>query len=465
MRWRFMAMVLVITALVLIVQTVPLAQYLRTVETDRLITGLERDAFVLAGRAEEALESLAEEDLASVAQASQDYRDAGGGRVVITDATGTAVVTSDDDESAVGGDYSTRPEVAQALEGTIAAGSRFSQTLGEDLVFVAVPVISGEDIVGAVRLTYPASVVDEEVAERLSVIGIVALLTLAMAGIAGVVFSGTVTRPLRVLTAATERLAAGDLAARAETSRGAPELVQLSSTFNRMADRLAALIDEQRAFAADASHQLRTPLTALRLKLERARELIEANPAGAADRLAAAERETDRLVTIVEGLLALGRAGTPTARPVPVDLAAAAHDRVAQWEPLASESGVRLEAEGADRAAALAIPTAVEQIIDNLVDNALAVSPEGSTLRVVVTAGERPALSVIDEGPGMSDDDLARAFDRFWRGSSTTPGTGLGLAIVAELARASGAEVMLRRGDPRGLIATVTFLPAPADRP
>lgn len=463
MRWRFMGMVMVITALVLIVQTVPLAQYLRTVETDRLITGLERDAFVLAGRSEEALEPVNSAELASVADAAQAYRDAGGGRVVITDANGTAVVTSDDDESAVGGDYSTRPEIADALSGTIAAGSRYSQTLSEQLVYVAVPIISGENIVGTVRLTYPAAVVDEEVAERLNVIGIVALLTLVMAGIAGLVFSGTVTRRLRVLTAATERLAAGDLAARAETGRGAPELMQLSSTFNRMAVRLSSLIDEQRAFAADASHQLRTPLTALRLKLERARELIDVDPDGAADRLAAAERETDRLVTIVEGLLALGRAGAPTVRPVPVDLAAAARDRVAQWEPLASESEVGLHVDGAERSRVLAIPTAVEQIIDNLLDNALAVSPEGSTLRVRVTSGEHPTLSIIDEGSGMSDDELGRAFDRFWRGSSTTPGTGLGLAIVAELARASGADVTLRRGEPRGLVATVTFLPAPPE--
>ncbi len=463
MRWRFMGMVMVITALVLIVQTVPLAQYLRTVETDRLITGLERDAFVLAGRAEEALESLDAADVAGIAEAAQLYRGSGGGRVVITDAAGTAVVTSDDDQSAVGGDYSTRPEIAQALAGTIATGSRYSTTLSQDLVYVAVPVISGEEIVGAVRLTYPAAVVDEEVAERLGVIGIVALLTLAMAGIAGVVFSGTVTRPLRVLTAASERLAAGDLAARAETGRGAPELMQLSSTFNRMADRLSALIDEQRAFAADASHQLRTPLTALRLKLERARDLVASDPDGAEERLAAAERETDRLVTIVEGLLALGRAGAPTVRPVPVDLAAAARARVEQWDPLAAESAVTLRVEGPDRVGVLAIPTAVEQIIDNLLDNALAVSPEGSVLRVVITGGERPLVSVIDAGPGMSDDELARAFDRFWRGSSTTPGSGLGLAIVAELARASGAEVTLRRGDPRGLVATVAFAPASID--
>lgn len=460
MRWRFMGMVMVITALVLIVQTVPLAQYLRTVEIDRLVTGLERDAFVLAGRAEEALESLDPDELAVVADAAQEYRAAGGGRVVIVAVDGTALVTSDDDQAAVGADYSTRPEIAEALSGTISSGSRFSATLQQQLVYVAVPVLSGESIKGAVRLTYPEAVVDEEVGERLRVIGLVALLTLVMAGIAGIVFSGTVTRRLTLLTATTERLAGGDLTARADPAAGAPELVRLARSFNRMADRLSGLIDEQRAFAADASHQLRTPLTALRLKLERARDLIDSDPAGAADRLAAAELEADRLVTIVEGLLALGRAGASVAPVVTVDLAVIARERVEQWEPLAAESGVSLTVDGPASLPVLAVPTGVDQMIDNLIDNALAVSAEGDTVAVIMARDEHPSVSVLDDGPGMTDDELGRAFDRFWRGSSTTPGTGLGLAIVFELARASGAEITLARRSPRGLIATITFDPA-----
>ncbi len=460
MRWRFMGMVMVITALVLIVQTVPLAQYLRTVELDRLVTGLERDAFILAGRAEEALESLDTVELQAVSAAALEYRAAGGGRVVIVDSTGIAQVTSDDDQSAVGGDYSSRPEIAQALGGTISSGSRYSATLSEQLVYVAVPVLSGEDIIGAVRLTYSEAVVDEEVGERLQVIGIVALLTLIMAGIAGIVFSGTVTRRLTVLTATTEQLAAGDLTARADPNAGAPELVRLARSFNRMADRLAGLNDEQRAFAADASHQLRTPLTALRLKLERARDLIESDPAGAADRLAAAEHEADRLVTIVEGLLALGRAGASVSPAITVDLAAIARERVEQWEPLAAENGIALTIDAPSAVTVLSVPTGVDQMLDNIIDNALAVSREGNRIRVIIAGGEHPTLTVVDEGPGMSDDELARAFDRFWRGGTTTPGTGLGLAIVAELARASGAKVSLARRDPHGIAATITFDPA-----
>jgi methyl-accepting chemotaxis protein len=280
MRWRFMGVVMLITGLVLLVQTVPLAQYLRAVEYDRLLTSLERDAFVLAGSSEEALEELDPTELTLAEAAAQRYREAGGGRVVIVDADGVAIVTSDDDEKSIGGDYFSRPEIAEALGGTIATGSRYSVTLSRQLVYVAVPVLSGQKILGAVRLTYPEATVDEAVGQRLSMISVVALLTLVMAGFAGLIFSGTITRRLKVLTATTERLAAGDLSARADSETGAPELVRLARSFNRMADRLAGLIDEQRAFAAHASHQLRTPLTALRLKLERAHDLSESDPAG-----------------------------------------------------------------------------------------------------------------------------------------------------------------------------------------
>jgi len=236
--------------------------------------------------------------------------------------------------------------------------------------------------------------------------------------------------------------------------------VSLARSFNRMADRLAGLIDEQRAFAADASHQLRTPLTALRLKLERARDLIESDPVGATERLAAAEREADRLVTIIEGLLALGRAGASVSPVVSVDLARIARERVEQWQPLAGEGGITLTIEAPTSVTVLAVATGIDQMLDNLIDNAFAVSVDGDSIWVIVTGGEHPSLTVLDEGPGMSDDELARAFDRFWRGHTTSPGTGLGLAIVAELARASGAAVSLARREPRGLAAVISFDPS-----
>ncbi len=507
-----MAALMGIALLVLLVQDIPLSGYLRQVETDRLVTSLERDAFVLAGRSEETLETTAPPDAsaaktaateaAALTAAARSYRDSGGARVVIVNSKGIAIVTSDDDQSRVGDSYLSRPEIAGALSGQITSGHRYSDTLQIELLYVTVPVVNGQKVIGAVRLTFPEQVVEDTVARQISVLGLVALTTVVLAGIVGFIFSATVTRRLKLLQHATERLADGDIDARADELAGAPEIRSLSVSFNRMATRLETLIEEQRRFAADASHQLRTPLTALRLRLEGARELLEETHAGdggvggggvgggaadggavgggaargsgsistgaAIERLSAAEAEADRLGSIIEGLLMLSRSESRAAPVVEFDVARVARERVEHWQPLAQELGVGIRYEGPDHARVTAIATAPEQIIDNYVDNALSVSAgtatdagtdEGTNDIVVrvAPAGAAWRVAVLDRGPGLSEEDCARAFDRFWRADSDALGNGLGLAIVAQLARASRATVRLERRPGGGLEASVTF--------
>jgi signal transduction histidine kinase len=456
-----MAALMGLTLLVLIVQDVPLSNYLRQVETDRLVSSLEKDAFVLAGRSEQALRSGLPADATTITQLARTYRDSGGARVVIVDAKGVAVVTNDDDQSSVGASYLSRPEIASALSGGIESGTRFSQTLNVDLLYVTVPVLDGTTVVGAVRLTYPQQVVTDAVTSQLGVLGIVALTTVLLAGIVGFVFSRTITRRLTLLERTTEILAQGDLRGRADEKAGAPEIRALSRSFNSMAERLEAMVARQRTFAADASHQLRTPLTALRLRLEGARQLLDTDPVAAQERLASAEEETDRLLTIIEGLLLLSRTEAQGAEQVVVDVAQIAKERVVQWAALASELGVGIRYEGPDAAPALAVSTAVEQVIDNYVDNALTVSPAGREIIVRVTTGSgHTVVAVLDEGPGLGDDERARAFDRFWRGNASGHGSGLGLAIVAQLVRASGGEVRLDARPGGGLMAIAVFVAA-----
>ncbi len=447
-----------LTLLVLLVQDIPLAFYLRQVENDRLVTSLERDAFVLGGRAEEVLEHSTPEGLAELTEFARDYQAAGGARVVIVDRDGVAIVTSDADDSRVGSSYLSRPEIAAALSGSIQSGTRYSETLQQELMYVAVPVFSGEDVPGAVRLTYPLSVVTDAVTARLQVLGTVALTSALLAGFAGFVFSNTVTRRLRLLESVTEVLAAGDLSARADDTSGAPEIRALSRSFNTMADRLSGMIDQQRAFAADASHQLRTPLTALRLRLESARELVDTDPTTAADRLAAAEIETDRLLTIIEGLLLLSRTDSASTPLVTVDVARVAQERVDHWHALAQELGVTLSYAGPVRAHIHALDHAVEQVVDNYVDNALTASPAGTDIVVgVETHGDLVTVSVADSGPGLTAEQCTLAFDRFWQADSDGGGSGLGLAIVKRLVELSGGTVSLEPRKPRGLIARATF--------
>lgn len=460
MRARLMLAIMGFTVLVLVVQNVPFAFYLTGVERERMVTTLERDAFVLAGRLEESLESGTAATNKVVTQAVDAYSAATGARVVVVDAGGTAVATSDTDQSRVGAAYGSRPEIASALAGRIATGERYSQTLGMSLLYVAVPVLAGDTIRGAVRFSYPAQQFSDSAARQVWGLVAVAGVTVLLAGLVAAVFATGITRRMRRLQATTEQLATGDLSARADDGAGVPEVRALARSFNTMAGRLSGLMDVQRSFASDASHQLRTPLTALRLRLDAARSLFDTDPDAAAERLAAADVELDRLGAVIDGLLTLSRAEADSVAVGVHDAAAIARERVAHWLPLAQEAGVDIRYEGPAAAPALAVETAVEQVLDNLIDNAMSVSPDGTTITVRVDAADPVVMHVLDEGPGLTEEECVHAFERFWRGSSDTGGSGLGLAIVARLARASGGSARLKPRAGGGLDASVS-LPAP----
>lgn len=460
MKIRFIAAIAVVTFLVLLVQDVPLAFYMHQNEQNKIVGTLQRDALVLAGRSQTALWSPTAANKKALSALAATYRKNGGARVVIVNGQGKAIVTSDDDQAKVGQNYSNRPEFQAALGGTIATGTRYSESLEESLLYVTVPVFNGDKVIGAVRLTYPEKTITDAVNAQIWVLGLVALTTLLLAGIAGSIFARGVTKRLNALEETTEALADGDMSARADTEHGAPEIRSLARSVNTMSARLDALIQQQKAFASDASHQLRTPLTALKLRLERASDLIASDPSAAAERLSAAESEADRLGQIIEGLLQLSRAEASSVPVATVDLGVIATDRVSHWQPLAYEHGVTISYSGPRSTLVSAVPTGVEQIIDNYIDNALSVSPAGSRILATVTTDRNgTCVSIMDEGPGMSSEDCIRAFDRFWRASSETPGSGLGLAIVAQLATASGATVELRPRLPHGLDARATFAP------
>lgn len=457
MRSRLLLVLAGVVALVLVVHDVPLARHLERVERDRLVTQLQRDAFILAGRAEESIEDgVASEDNALRLVVTRYSREEDV-RVVIVDATGEGVVASDAD--AIGEDFSNRPEIATVLDiGDPQVGERFSNTLGDDLFFVSVPILSGDAVIGAVRLTAPERTVSDRVAGQVRGIVAVALISMLIAVAVAWLLAASLTRPLTRLRLATEKLAAGDLTSRADESDGPGEIRALALSFNTMAERLSQLVDRQRGFAGTASHQLRTPLTALRLRLEQLGAHTADDPT-AHEALDLALIETDRLHRMIEGLLALTRAEDAAAGTVEIDLAAVARARVEHWRPLAEEQGVQIRSEVVGRVPVTAIEGAVEQIVDNLIDNALDVSAPGSEISVTLEVGDRLVeLHVVDEGPGMSEDDRRRAFDRFWRGPHAAPGgSGLGLAIVDQLIGASGGSASLDEAPSGGIDAVVRF--------
>jgi signal transduction histidine kinase len=252
-------------------------------------------------------------------------------------------------------------------------------------------------------------------------------------------------------------LGRGDLEVRAPEDRGPPELRALGRTFNVMADRLVELLDSQRAFVADASHQLRSPLTALRLRLENLESTASADVSA---ELSRAIDETDRLSRLVDGLLSLARSEGRRPEVGVIDVGTVVDDRVEMWAPLAAERHVELISDaGRDpsRWQARAVEGTLEQILDNFLSNALDATPTGGRVEVRVTREDNGVtIRVSDTGPGLDPAERRRAFDRFWRQeSSQKSGSGLGLAIVAQLARASGGSAWLDASEFGGVDAVV----------
>jgi signal transduction histidine kinase len=423
---------------VLVALEVPLGvQHQRTERRD-FAAKVEHDATTLASVAEDAVQNRSSSQLRHVAAFAYDYTRSTGTRVVIVDRRGVALVDTAPRGQAAES-FASRPEIAAALRGTVASGTRRSETLRTTLLYVAVPVASGGVVHGALRITIPTSAVDARILSYWLILAAVAAVVLAAAALVAVALARFVTRPLRGLERAAAAFGTGDFDARAPDRDGPPEVRSLARVFNENAAKLGQLVRAQGEFVADASHQLRTPLTALRLRLE-------------TGDVEGGLTEVERLAALVDELLALARAD---ARPaVIVDVAAVVHERVEHWRSLAEEREVVLEADTNGEARAHGARERIAQTLDNLLSNAFEVAPPGTTVTVSVRIdGPWVDLRVRDRGPGMTDEQRTRAFDRFWSGGER--GSGLGLAIARRLLDADGGTIELRNADGGGLEAHV----------
>jgi signal transduction histidine kinase len=447
---RLLASYLTLAAIVLLALEIPLAISFARNERRDLTTKVERDAVALASVSEDVLENRT--STAAIEKFAADYTEQTGGRAVIVRLNGDLVVDTNE-PNAEPRSFESRPEIREALAGRVATGTRHSNTLDADFLYVAVPVASGGAIHGAVRITYPTEEVDARVRRSWLILALIAVVVLGVVALVGWRFARATAEPLARLERAAGAAGAGDLTVRAPVE-GPPEVKSLATRFNGMVARLGELVGAQEAFVADASHQLRTPLAALRLRLENLEPNVD--QAGR-ESLEAAVAELDRLNRLVDGLLVLARSDAEGRGQEIIDLASLADERVELWSALADEQGVRVEARCTRPARVKSTPGRLEQVLDNLIENALAVSPEGGAITVNVSANPSGVgLHVMDQGPGMSPDERARAFDRFWRSErATTEGTGLGLAIVRRLVESDGGTVDLRDGPAGGLDVAV----------
>lgn len=454
MRRRIFIGFLTIISIALLIQTVPLIQYLYGVEKDRIIKILQRDAFVIGAKAEESLEKDTNPNFSFVSDLVLAYRKSGGARVVVTDAQGLVIAISDEEQVKVGESYLSRPEIGQALQGDIAVGERFSQTLGYDLLYVAVPVYQSNEIVGSVRLTYPTSDINAAVQNRVWLFVAVALIALAATALLAIILSRELTREMKILQSDVEIFANGNLEHRSSIKTGDTETKILAQTFNQLAEKISRLVAEQRNFASNASHQLRTPLTALLLRLEQAEDLAMKDPEAAQTQMDLAIVETERMANIVQGLLAMTRTESQSLELEPLSLLDLVDARVKMWEPLFEELGMKLRVSEVPQLEVLAVPGSAEQIFDNYMDNAINASKPADVIEVEFkSAGDVVEILISDQGSGLSADDRAKAFERFWRGDSERVSTGLGLSIVSTLCFANGTTARLDSNERGGITA------------
>ncbi len=349
------------------------------------------------------------------------------------------------------------------------------------------PVGRGGEVIGVAVTVAETGQLRTQILRQWSLLAAIAAVAMALFTLAAVALARWTLRPVQDLDAVAHDISAGSFDARVPEDEGPVELRRLAASFNTMADTVTGALTRQKAFVSHASHQMRTPLGALRLRLENLAEHVR--PQGEREhQLTVAE--TSRLAGILTGLLALARAEGSELDLVEVDLDEVVEGRLLAWESVAAAQGAQLRHLGGIQQPVLAVPEALEQAMDALIDNALKFGSAGGvvTLRTglcpvvstpptdrttaipagaVVDTTDTPVsptptvpmaeIHVVDDGPGLSADERGHARERFWRAPAhqNIPGSGLGLAIVDELITACGGEFTLLDAEPHGLDARI----------
>ncbi|HEY9414630.1 MAG TPA: HAMP domain-containing sensor histidine kinase [Pseudonocardia sp.] len=349
------------------------------------------------------------------------------------------------------------PEVA------VAAG-RLDRSLRTEDEMRVLAVPAGADSNLALVLAEPLRPVRHTLARLGFVLALVGMSGVVLAGVAGATVAGAGLRPVQRLTEATERVAStGDL--RPIPVTGDDELARLTHSFNIMLGAVAAAQEQQRRLVADAGHELRTPLTSLRTNVEL---MLAASQPGAATL-----SETDRkeifddvngqiqeLTTLVGDLVELARADAPESVHEQVDMVEIVERALQRVRRRAGD--VRFESR-LSPCTARGDATALERAVLNLLDNAVKWSPPRGLVRIGLHVEEPGSvvIEVLDEGPGIAEQDLPRVFDRFFRATEDRgrPGSGLGLAIVEQVAQRHGGSAWVGRAPSGGALVRIA-LPA-----
>jgi signal transduction histidine kinase len=368
-----------------------------------------------------------------------------------------------------------RPEVDSALKGTPATATR--RVLGAQRVLYAAAPIQDDNgqIVGIVYIATPLPAAGLPTNIILELLGAL-ILAILLAFLAGRYLSKQISQPLENLNAAATSIARGDLKTRVPADNRIAELHDLGQTFNDMAESLRQSDEAKKAFIADVTHELRTPLTVIKGTIETLEDGALDDTEGRGQLLTSMQRETDRLIRLVNELLVLTRADAGSLRleMQPLDLVELARQRCELLSNIATQQGIKLKVlprsddfsrpnsatEVATTRDVFADPDRLSQVLDNLLDNAIRHSPANSTISVSIEEkNDGLECSVADQGMGIPAEHIPFIFERFYRVDKSRTrkdgGTGLGLAIACALITAMGGHISATSIEGRG--TTITF--------
>jgi len=367
-----------------------------------------------------------------------------------------------------------RPEIDSALKGIPATALR--KVLGSQRVLYAAAPIYADDgqIASIVYIATPLPATGLPANIILQLIGAICIAVI-LASLAGEYLARQIAHPLEGLADAAKSIAGGNLKVHAPADSGIKELRGLGQTFNAMTESLRQSDEAKKAFIADVTHELRTPLTVIKGTIETLEDGALDDMDGRGALLSSMQRETERLIRLVNELLVLTRADAGALRLEirPLDLVELANQRCEYFSNLATRQNVNLNSGVRELApdfptasrrtpekCVLADPDRLSQVLDNLLDNAIRHSPAGSTITVSITESTNGAeCSVSDQGAGIPAEHLPFIFERFYRVDKSRNrkdgGTGLGLAIARALVQAQGGHISAQSVEGEG--TTITF--------
>jgi len=368
------------------------------------------------------------------------------------------------------GELIKRLEIQQALQGEPATAIRRIASAGNRRVlYAAAPILVADgSVVGIVYLATPLPPSGLPVSLLLQLVGAV-ILAILLAGVAGTLLSRRIARPVEAMARTAQAVAGGDLERQAPTDSSIRELDSLGQAFNGMTTSLRRSEQVRNAFIADVTHELRTPLTVIKGTLETLEDGALEDMEGRGPLMDSMQRETERLIRLVNEMLVLARAdgGALKLDLQPLNLAELASSRCKYLTRLAASRRVELRVVDGKDCRAYGDADRLAQVFDNLLDNAIRHAHEESTVTInIEKEGEEIRCAIRDHGKGIPAEHLPFIFERFYRGDASrnrqTGGTGLGLAIVRALVLAQGGRVNADSVEGEG--TTVTFwLPVSED--